>query len=221
MATNKDVDRIEHSNIFQNFLNSFMTSDNTGLSTFLANQIKDDGINVSSGAKGKGKDGKKGKGKRKQMRGKVNNINNKVVYVPAIHNGTDEVGIVLGSTDPTETSVYKNLLRNDLLKELDETFSKMLLENKIPIINSGKILTYIDVVSNELNNGEINNGEVNNELTNGEGSEIDNGGKGKNMKQNKHHKNIEQLEMANNETLDLENGAKGKRGSVKKVKPVK
>lgn len=152
MATNTgDSKSILNSNTFQGFLDSLMSeSGNSPLSLFLENQINEEKTEISGGASVK-----KGKGKKKKpqkVRGNMERIKNNVLYVPAIHNGTPSK-IVLGSIDPKETSLYKNMLKTKLNEEVDSLFSKMLLDNKIPIINSGNVLTEIDVVDMVDTNG--------------------------------------------------------------------
>jgi hypothetical protein len=168
MASNKaPSENILNSNNFQTFLDSLMASDNSGLSTFLANQVNDDIGDVCAGANPKGKKGKKKAMKR--VKGEIKTKNKNVIYVPAIHSGGSNLGVVVGSTDPTESSAYKNMLKNDLLREVDETFARMLLENKIPIVNSGKVLDYIEIV----NDAEIESG------TNNDDFNLENGAKNK------------------------------------------
>ena len=147
-------ENILNSNNFQVFLDSLMSSDNNGLSVFLANQVKDDAGDINSGAP------KTKRSKKKQITGSITRHNNNVLYVPSIHNGDNNMGVVIGSVDPNESSAYKNMLRYDILKALDTDFSKLTLENKIPIINSGNILSYIEVIDNGCTDNIIEEGAV-------------------------------------------------------------
>jgi hypothetical protein len=169
MATNKaSSDNILNSNNFQVFLDSLMASDNNGLSSFLANQVKEDSADINSGAKNPKKLAKKKKSTKVKLNGTIKHNNNNTVYIPAIHNGetNENVSVVIGSTNPLESSAYKNMLKTDLMREVDETFAKLLMENKIPIINSGEVLSFIEVENNSqnecFNREEINSGKRSN-----------------------------------------------------------
>ena len=226
MASNKATsENILNSNNFQVFLDSLMSSDNNGLSTFLANQVNDEVNDISAGAASRSNTKpkpKSGKNKKKGgVGGKGKRSGNNVLYIPSIHNGmpNTEVGVVVGSTDPTESSAYKNMLKNDLMKEVDETFAKLLLENKIPIINSGNVLSYIEIVSPELSNGgseDLSNSALGDDLTNG--VKPPKGPKGRNGKAPLHGKSLIEKPLENTLNVtsnELDNGA------LKKGKPKK
>lgn len=217
MATNKaTTENILNSNNFQVFLDSLMASDNNGLSSFLANQVKEDTAEINAGkatSSAAKLSKKKKKVKRNRLHGTIKHSNNNTLYVPAIHNGTtnENVSVVVGSTNPSESSAYKNMLKTDLMKEVDETFARMLLDNKIPVINSGNVLSYIEVEP-------LENGEAVDDITGGARSKPkrSKGSSGITSKL----RNLDLVGINNGETVDdLTNGAKHKRPVRAPVRP--
>ena len=135
---------ILNSNSFQQFLDSLTSStSNKDLSLFLSNQLKENEI-----VAGKKRKSKKIKGKRVMK-------NNEVMYVPSITNGNKDIGIIIaGSGD--SSCAYKNHLLAQLTKEFEVEYNRIINENGIPIINSGKILDNIEIVET-IDESQIDN----------------------------------------------------------------
>lgn len=180
---------ILNSNNFKDFVDNIISSElNNELSIFLSNQIKDDsnivgGANnfddIANGAKKGGK-----KRKNIQLMGTIKHNPKNIVYVPSINNGNKDLSIVLGSTDPSNVSAYKASLIESIRKEVDKKFADLLKNNKIPIMNAGNILDYIEVIEPTIENGlkKKTTRKMNNEVSFDNEVEIDAGkrkGKGK------------------------------------------